>query len=235
MVDEFAADGRRCRTRGRRSLVGGHRVGPPADWPDLVMPDSSTPEEVAFIAPLKAAGDDRSRCRETHRHGLLAVAHTLTVDATGSALAAGGDGLVGLFMDKPHTPQIIDEVTASGAFVVPCVVLKCLDDVHPRNRLGWERSPAPGMAKVGPVDAWCRRQQSPRLTGASLAEVRANKGQSRWASAGARAGSAASRTGHGLQHGPPIDGWGWHCQRRDPSPTSPSGSCADRGLPSAPG
>jgi imidazolonepropionase-like amidohydrolase len=120
-----------------------------ADWSGLVMPYSSTPEEaVGFIAPLKAAGSDYIKfmiddgtvegapglpmlddatiaagVAETHRQGLLAVAHTLTVAATASAVAAGVDGLVHLFMDRPHTPQIIDAVAASGAFVVPCVVL----------------------------------------------------------------------------------------------------------------
>lgn len=120
-----------------------------AGWSDLVMPYSSTPEEaVGFIAPLKAAGSDYIKfmiddgtvegapglpmlddatiaagVAETHRQGLLAVAHTLTVAATASAVAARVDGLVHLFMDRPHTPQIVEAVAASGAFVVPCVVL----------------------------------------------------------------------------------------------------------------
>ena len=123
--------------------------GDRADWSDLVMPSASTPEEAAaFIAPLKATGSDYIKfmiddgtvegapglpmlddatvaagVAETHRHGMLAVAHTLTVDATASAVASGIDGLVHLFMDRPHTPQIVEAVAASGAFVVPCVVL----------------------------------------------------------------------------------------------------------------
>lgn len=118
-------------------------------WADIVMPFASTPEEaVAFIPRLQATGSDYIKfmiddgsvegapglpmlddatiaagVEEAHRRGLLTVAHTLTVDATSSAIAGGIDGLVHLFMDRPHTPQIIDAVAASGAFVVPCVVL----------------------------------------------------------------------------------------------------------------
>jgi imidazolonepropionase-like amidohydrolase len=60
---------------------------------------------------------------EAKRHGILTVAHTLTVDATRMAIEAGIDGLTHLFMDQPHTDEIIDLIAASGAFVVPCVVL----------------------------------------------------------------------------------------------------------------
>ncbi len=56
-------------------------------------------------------------------HGMLTVAHALTVDATAMALEAGIDGLAHLFMDRPHTPQIVAAIAQSGAFVIPCVVL----------------------------------------------------------------------------------------------------------------
>ncbi|MFF1573500.1 amidohydrolase family protein [Leifsonia sp. NPDC058292] len=118
-------------------------------WAGLVMPFSTTPEEaVGYIPRLQAAGSDYIKfmiddgtvegapglpllddatiaagVAEAHRLGLLTVAHTLTVDATESAISAGMDGLVHLFMDRPHTPKIIDAIAASGAFVVPCVVL----------------------------------------------------------------------------------------------------------------
>ncbi|MET3566215.1 imidazolonepropionase-like amidohydrolase [Leifsonia sp. 563] len=118
-------------------------------WADIVMPFAMTPEEaVAFIPRLQATGSDYIKfmiddgtvegapglpllddatiaagVEEAHRRGLLTVAHTLTVDATASAITGGIDGLVHLFMDRPHTSQIIDTIAASGAFVVPCVVL----------------------------------------------------------------------------------------------------------------
>ncbi|MGH8963842.1 MAG: amidohydrolase family protein, partial [Actinomycetes bacterium] len=114
-----------------------------------VMPFSTTPAEaVAFIPRLEAAGSDYIKfmiddgtvegapglpvlddetiaagVAEAHRRGLMTVAHTLTVDATMSAVDAGIDGLVHLFMDRPHTAPVVEAVAASGAFVVPCVVL----------------------------------------------------------------------------------------------------------------
>lgn len=120
-----------------------------ASWSDVVMPFSTTPAEaVAFIPRLEAAGSDYIKfmiddgtvegapglpvlddetiaagVAEAHRRGLMTVAHTLTVDATLSAVDAGIDGLVHLFMDRPHTAPVVEAVAASGAFVVPCVVL----------------------------------------------------------------------------------------------------------------
>ena len=118
-------------------------------WHDIVMPFSTTPDEaVAFIPKLAETGSDYIKfmiddgtvegapglpllgddvviagVAEAHRLQLLTVAHTLTVDATLTAVNAGIDGLVHLFMDQPHTQAIIDRVTTSGAFVIPCIVL----------------------------------------------------------------------------------------------------------------
>ncbi|MFJ2264340.1 amidohydrolase family protein [Streptomyces sp. NPDC087844] len=130
---------------------GGHR-GPgegaaPREMP--LMPFSTTPEEaVGFIPRLVEAGSDYIKfmvddgsveghpglpmldqatltagVAEAHRHGMLTIAHTLTVDATRMAIEAGIDGFAHLFMDQPHTDEIIGLIAASGAFVVPCVVL----------------------------------------------------------------------------------------------------------------
>jgi imidazolonepropionase-like amidohydrolase len=119
------------------------------DHGDLVMPFSTTPQEAeSFIPELIAAGSDyikfmvddgtveghpglpmldqatlNAGVAEAHRHGMLTVAHTLTVDATHMAIEAGVDGLVHLFMDQPHSDETIELIARSGAFVVPCVVL----------------------------------------------------------------------------------------------------------------
>lgn len=131
----------------------GFRPGPPpgvkpAGQPPLI-PFSTTPEEaVAFIPQLIERGSDyikfmvddgsveghpglpmldqatlNAGVAEARRHGMLTVAHTLTVDATRMAIEAGIDGLAHLFMDRPHTDEIIEMVRDSGVFVVPCVVL----------------------------------------------------------------------------------------------------------------
>jgi imidazolonepropionase-like amidohydrolase len=124
--------------------------GEPRPDPDsLVMPFCNTPEEaVAYIPRLVESGSDyikfmiddgtvegapglpmlnqatlNAGVAEAHRHGMLTVAHALTLDATRMAIEAGIDGLAHLFLDQPHTPKIIDLIAESGAFVIPCVVL----------------------------------------------------------------------------------------------------------------
>lgn len=128
----------------RREPKGG---GAPIERP--LMPFSSTPEQaVAFIPQLIDAGSDYIKfmvddgsieghpglpsldqatlsagVTEAHRHGMMTIAHALTVDATKMCIEAGIDGLAHIFMDKPHDQEIIETIVKSGAFVVPCIVL----------------------------------------------------------------------------------------------------------------
>nr|BFE59343.1 amidohydrolase family protein [Dactylosporangium thailandense] len=114
-----------------------------------VMPFSTTPQEAAaFVPRLVETGSDYIKFMvddgsvEGHpglpmldqatldagvaaakRHGMLTVAHALTLDATRMSIEAGIGGLAHLFMDRPHIDAIIALIAASGAFVVPCVVL----------------------------------------------------------------------------------------------------------------
>jgi imidazolonepropionase-like amidohydrolase len=122
---------------------GRHRVDP------LVRPEVTSPEEaVHFVGQLSRAGSDyikfmvddgtveghpglpmldqdslNAGVAEAHRLGMLTVAHALTIEATQMCLDAGVDGLAHLFMDRPHTPDIIDAIARSGVFVVACVTL----------------------------------------------------------------------------------------------------------------
>jgi imidazolonepropionase-like amidohydrolase len=154
----------------------GFRPGPPAGarptGPPPLMPFSTTPEEaVAFVPQLIERGSDyikfmiddgsveghpglpvldqatlNAGVAEAKKHGVLTVAHALTVDATRMAIEAGVDGLAHLFMDQPHTDEIIGLIENSGVFVVPCVVLNAsmtgitgsdlADDPRVASRLG---------------------------------------------------------------------------------------------------
>ncbi|WP_329790161.1 amidohydrolase family protein [Lentzea sp. DG1S-22] len=122
---------------------------PNGDFGPPVMPFSTTPEQaVAFIPQLVETGSDYIKfmvddgsveghpgipaldqatldagVAEAKRHGMLTIAHALTVDATWMALEAGIDGFAHLFLDQPHNDQIIGLIARSGTFVVPCVVL----------------------------------------------------------------------------------------------------------------
>ncbi|NQX34524.1 amidohydrolase family protein [Herbiconiux sp. VKM Ac-2851] len=85
-----------------------------------------------------------------HEHGMLAIAHTLTVEATLMAVEAGVDGLAHLFMDRPHTDEIVAAIADAGIFVTACVVLDAsmigvtgaalADDPRVASRLdeGWD-------------------------------------------------------------------------------------------------
>ncbi|RFA17864.1 amidohydrolase family protein [Subtercola boreus] len=115
----------------------------------FVMPSATTPDEaIAFVKQLVATGSDYIKVmieegtvlaspglpmmtndtlvaavRAAHEHGKTVLAHALTLHATQQAIDAGVDGLAHLFIDRPHTPQIIDAIAAAGAFVTPCLSL----------------------------------------------------------------------------------------------------------------
>lgn len=121
----------------------------PVAGPEPVMPLCTTAQQAAaFIPKLVETGSDYIKFmvddgsveghpglpmldQETlnagvaaaRQHGMLTVAHTLTIDATRMSIEARIDGLMHLFMDQPHTAEIIELIANSGAFVVPCVVL----------------------------------------------------------------------------------------------------------------
>jgi imidazolonepropionase-like amidohydrolase len=61
-------------------------------------------------------------CSEAHRHGKMAVAHTMTIKATERAIHASIDGLMHIFLDGPHTQEIVDTIVNSGVFVCPTIV-----------------------------------------------------------------------------------------------------------------
>lgn len=114
-----------------------------------LMPFSSTPEEAErFVPELVASGSDYIKFMiddgtvEGHpglpaldqatldagvaaarRLGMLTVAHALTLEATAMGLDAGIHGFAHVFMDRPHTADIVRRIADAGAFVVPCIVL----------------------------------------------------------------------------------------------------------------
>jgi imidazolonepropionase-like amidohydrolase len=122
---------------------------PAPSGPQPVQADVTTPEEAIAVVPrLKADGSDyikfmvddgsveghpgipmldqatlNAGVAAAQEQGMLTVAHALTIDATRMALEAGIDGLAHLFMDQPHTDEIVAAIKDSGAFVTACVVL----------------------------------------------------------------------------------------------------------------
>jgi imidazolonepropionase-like amidohydrolase len=58
-----------------------------------------------------------------HAHGRMAVTHTMTRAGTALAARAGSDGIVHLFVDGPHSAELVETVRAAGSFVTPCLSL----------------------------------------------------------------------------------------------------------------
>ncbi|RFA12108.1 imidazolonepropionase [Subtercola boreus] len=124
-------------------------AGPQHGPHGFVMPSATTPEEaVEFVEQLVATGSDYIKVmieegsvlaspglpmmtndtvvaavQAGHKHGKTVVAHALTLKATRQAIDAGVDGLAHLFIDQPHTADIINAIAESGAFVTPCLSL----------------------------------------------------------------------------------------------------------------
>lgn len=99
---------------------------------------------------LPVPSDDtlRAAVRAAHEHGLMALAHTLTVDTTERAIAAGMDGLAHLFLDRPHTPEVVAAIAASGAFVVPCLVLNAAIIGHTGAAFAADERVGPALPEV---------------------------------------------------------------------------------------
>jgi imidazolonepropionase-like amidohydrolase len=71
-----------------------------------------------------------------HERGKLAIAHALTIDAAREALAAGVDGFAHLFVDGPHTPELIGAFTSARVFMIPTLTtLASITDQHFGARL----------------------------------------------------------------------------------------------------
>ncbi|ULP41608.1 amidohydrolase family protein [Mycobacterium lentiflavum] len=64
----------------------------------------------------------RAAVRAAHEHDKIVLAHTLTADAAQRAIAAGVDGLAHVFLDQGATPELIDVIVRSGAFVIATTV-----------------------------------------------------------------------------------------------------------------
>ncbi|MEU3496760.1 amidohydrolase family protein [Kitasatospora cineracea] len=124
---------------------------PKWDLPPVMplMPFSTTPEEAAAYVPqLLARGSDfikfmiddgsveghpglpvldratvAAGVAEAKKYGALTVAHALTLDATRTAAEAGVDGVTHVFMDQPHTDEVIALIKDAGMFVIPCLTL----------------------------------------------------------------------------------------------------------------
>ena len=143
----FPKDFRPERGSGPGGRGGGLAARPRVD--PIVRAKVTSPEEaISVVQQLAGAGSDyikfmvddgtveghpglpmldqatlNAGAAEARRLGMTTIAHALTLDATRMSIEAGIDGLAHLFMDRPHTPEIVDAIAQSHTFVVACVVL----------------------------------------------------------------------------------------------------------------
>jgi imidazolonepropionase-like amidohydrolase len=131
-----------------------HHDGPPPGWE---YPFCSTAGDVVkFVEDSVAEGSDYIKImiedgtvvgypgltmisdevlavavREAHRHEKLAIAHATTLEGAQRAVAAGVDGLGHMFVDRPHTADLIRAAAASGTFVIPTLTVLSSATGHP--------------------------------------------------------------------------------------------------------
>ncbi|NIK70517.1 MULTISPECIES: amidohydrolase family protein [unclassified Paenibacillus] len=66
----------------------------------------------------------KAAVEEAHKSGKIVIAHVLTAHSSQTAIDLGVDGLGHLFIDRPgYTPELVQTIADSGAFVTPCLVL----------------------------------------------------------------------------------------------------------------
>jgi imidazolonepropionase-like amidohydrolase len=91
-----------------------------ADYIKLFIEDGST---IGYPGlPLLDDATLRAGVKEAHRLNKIAIAHVTTVEGGQQAIAAGVDGLAHMFFDRQPTPEFVNAIAASGAFVIPTLV-----------------------------------------------------------------------------------------------------------------
>ncbi|MEB3023145.1 amidohydrolase family protein [[Mycobacterium] crassicus] len=92
------------------------RIAEGADFIKLLIDDGTA---IGHASPSLTQDMAAAIVDEAHKHALLAVAHATSRDGAAQAVAAGVDGLVHMFIDRPADDEIIEQIVQSGVFVVP--------------------------------------------------------------------------------------------------------------------
>ena len=92
------------------------RIAEGADYIKILIEDGHT---LGTTLPTLPPDIVEATVRAGHERGKMVLAHAMTVAATELAVAAGADGLTHLFVDRPHTDELITRIADSGMFVIP--------------------------------------------------------------------------------------------------------------------
>lgn len=97
------------------------RIADGADYIKIMIEEGSVLEEAGL--PLLSQETIEAAVQTAHSADKIAIAHALTAKATEQAIGAGVDGLAHIFLDEPHTKDLVDAIANAGAFVTPCICL----------------------------------------------------------------------------------------------------------------
>lgn len=75
--------------------------------------------------PQASIGLQTAVVEAAHKHGLLALAHANTLNATLTVLRAGSDGVAHSLRDQPPTAEVISEYQRRYAFLIPTLAIAC--------------------------------------------------------------------------------------------------------------
>lgn len=92
------------------------RIDEGADFIKLLIDDGTA---MGHASPSLTQDMAAAIVEEAHRHDLMAVAHATSRDGASQAVAAGVDGLVHVFMDRPADDEIVAQIVEAGVFVIP--------------------------------------------------------------------------------------------------------------------
>lgn len=95
------------------------RVAEGSDYLKLFLERGTS---TGLVQPVPDDATVRALVAAGHAAGLLVVAHAIDADAAGTAVAAGVDGLVHVWVDGP-APDVVAAVAAAGVFVVPTLTV----------------------------------------------------------------------------------------------------------------
>ncbi|WP_345606806.1 amidohydrolase family protein [Pseudonocardia adelaidensis] len=92
------------------------RVAEGADYIKAVVEDGH-----ALNTPVPALPEEliKAAVVAAHEQDRIVIAHALALHAAVRAVNAGVDGLSHLFLDRPHTPELIAEIASRDIFVIP--------------------------------------------------------------------------------------------------------------------
>jgi len=92
------------------------RIAEGADYIKLIIENGVA---LGHPAPTIDSETAAALVSAAHSHGKMAVAHATSIEGFRQAIAAGVDGIVHVFMDRPPDDTVIGAVRKAGVFVIP--------------------------------------------------------------------------------------------------------------------